>query len=36
MIYSTAARIPSAGTDAGIFPVVEERYSSAPIAAMQC
>ena len=27
-------RIPSAGTDAGIFAAVEERYSSAPIAAM--
>ena len=29
-------RIPSAGTDAGIFAAVEERYPSAPIAAMQC
>jgi hypothetical protein len=29
-------RIPSARNDAGIFSVVEERYSSAPMAAMRC
>jgi hypothetical protein len=35
-IFYCRPEFRQAGTDAGIFVAVEERYSSAPIAAMHC